>query len=120
MRNVGEFRVSGSGEKKNFIVLYTSGESRDWPDHLDVNTGRFTYCGDNRKPGCELHATNGNRILRRVFASFGLVENPAVFRFQKIPYSFQLPVRSVQGACGAWLSGSAFDRKLGGRLENIG
>lgn len=87
VRNVGGFRVSGSGEKKNFIVLYTSGESRDWPDQLDVNTGRFTYYGDNRKPGCELHATNGNRILRKVFDSLHSNRSkiPPFFVFRKSP-----------------------------------
>ena len=87
--NVGGFRVSGLGEKKNFIVLYTSGENRDWPDQLDVNTGRFTYYGDNRKPGRELHATNGNKILRRVFDSLhsDRLKIPPFFRFQKIPDS---------------------------------
>ena len=54
-------RITGLGEKKKFTVLCTSGENRDWPDQLDVNTGRFIYYGDNRKPGRELHATNGSR-----------------------------------------------------------
>ena len=120
--NVGGFRVSGLGEKKNFIVLYTSGENKDWPDQLDVNTGQFTYYGDNRKPGRKLHATNGNKILERVFDSLHSNRSkiPPFFVFQEIPDSGQLPVGSVQGACGARLFGAAFDRRLGGCLENIG
>lgn len=85
--NVGGFRDLGSGEKKNFIVLYTSGENRDWPDQLDVNTGRFTYYGDNRKPGRELHTTNGNKILKRVFDSLHSDRSqiPPFFVFRKSP-----------------------------------
>lgn len=83
--NVKGFRDSGRGKKKNFIVLYTSGENKDWPDQLDVNTGRFTYYGDNRKPGRELHATNGNKILRRVFDSLhsDRLKIPPFFVFRK-------------------------------------
>jgi hypothetical protein len=50
-------------------VLYTSGADRDWPDALDRETGQFTYFGDNREPGKELHDTSrgGNAILRSCF-----------------------------------------------------
>lgn len=67
--NMGGFRAAGRGEDKRFVVLYTSGEDRDWPDVLDLTTGRFTYYGDNKTPGHELHETTrkGNQILRRVF-----------------------------------------------------
>lgn len=74
--NQGGFRPSGLGDVKRFVVLFTSGEDRDWPDHLDLNTGRFLYYGDNKRPGHDLHATRrkGNNILRRVFDL--LHENP--------------------------------------------
>ena len=67
--NLGGFRAAGRGYDKRFVVLYTSGEDRDWPDHLDTNSGRFLYYGDNKRPGRELHDTRpgGNRILRYVF-----------------------------------------------------
>jgi len=41
----------------------------DWPDHLDTETGIFTYFGDNKKPGHELHDTPrfGNLLLRDMF-----------------------------------------------------
>jgi hypothetical protein len=67
--NLGGFRASGRGKGKRFVVLFTTGESRDWPDSIDPNTGRFVYYGDNRSPGHELHETplGGNRILRTVF-----------------------------------------------------
>jgi len=30
--NPGVFRAAGRGEDKVFVVLYTSGEDKDWPD----------------------------------------------------------------------------------------
>ena len=67
--NLGGFRISGLGDDKKFVVLFTSGEDKDWPDSLDLSTGQFVYYGDNKQPGCDLHATqrSGNRTLRHVF-----------------------------------------------------
>lgn len=67
--NQGGFRAAGRGDDKKFVVLYSTGEDRDWPDTLDTNTGQFIYYGDNKTPGHELHDTGpgGNRILRHVF-----------------------------------------------------
>jgi Restriction endonuclease AspBHI N-terminal/Restriction endonuclease len=69
--NQGGFRYAGSvkdGELR-LVVLYTSGADRDWPDALDRETGLFTYYGDNREPGKQLHDTSrsGNVILRACF-----------------------------------------------------
>jgi hypothetical protein len=52
-----------------FLVLTTSFAETDWPDSLDLETGIFTYYGDNREHGRDLHKTprNGNEILRRIF-----------------------------------------------------
>lgn len=68
--NMGGFRVSGRGGRKNWVVLFTTGEDRDWPDSLDLNTGKFIYFGDNKTPGHELHDTRagGNKVLRHAFA----------------------------------------------------
>jgi hypothetical protein len=43
----------------------------DWPDALDRETGVFTYYGDNKKPGRELHDTgrDGNLILQKMFSA---------------------------------------------------
>src|SRR5262245_26455825 len=99
--NQGGFRAAGIGQDKKFVVLYTSGEDRDWPDTLDLNTGQFIYYGDNKTPGHELHDTGpgGNRILRRVFdllhsspSSRALI--PPFFIFKKYPTSTS--ARSVQ------------------------
>lgn len=69
--NQGGFRYAGSpltGTVK-LVVLYTSGGESDWPDLLDPTTGDFTYYGDNRTPGHELHETQrkGNLLLRDIF-----------------------------------------------------
>ncbi|MFS0754464.1 restriction endonuclease [Noviherbaspirillum sp. 1P10PC] len=68
--NMGGFRVSGRGDRKNWVVLFTTGEDRDWPDFLDMNTGKFNYFGDNKTPGHELHDTRagGNKVLRHAFS----------------------------------------------------
>ena len=82
------------GERKShsyrLAVLYTSGSDPDWPDHLDVTTGLFTYYGDNKKPGSPLHETQpgGNEMLRFVFDAVHLPTPlrqfvPPFFVFQK-------------------------------------
>jgi hypothetical protein len=69
--NQGGFRTCGRVVKNavKLAVLYTSGAEPDWPDALDVYAGVFTYFGDNRSPGRELHDTQrkGNLLLSRVF-----------------------------------------------------
>lgn len=76
--NMGGFRVSGRGERKNWVVLFTTGEDRDWPDTLDLGTGQFVYYGDNKTPGHELHDTRagGNRVLRHAFARLHADQDP--------------------------------------------
>ena len=51
------------------VVLYSTLADTDWPDQLDLDLGRFTYYGDNKHPGHELHQTHrgGNRLLRQAF-----------------------------------------------------
>lgn len=89
--NMGGFRVSGRGDRKNWVVLFTTGEDRDWPDTLDLNTGKFTYFGDNKTPGHELHDTRagGNKVLRHAFARLHDDESPRIdispfFIFKKL------------------------------------
>jgi hypothetical protein len=90
--NQGGFRAAGRGDDKKFVVLYSTGEDRDWPDTLDTNTGQFIYYGDNKTPGHELHDTGpgGNRILRHVFHLLHGSPNdrrriPPFFTFRKYP-----------------------------------
>lgn len=67
--NQGGFRHLGKVESPNLVVVTTSMSEPDWPDSLDSQTGLFTYYGDNRQPGRELHSTPrwGNRMLRDMF-----------------------------------------------------
>lgn len=97
--NQGGFRPAGKGQDKKFVVLYTSGEDKDWPDTLDLNTGQFVYYGDNKSPGHELHDTQrgGNTILRRVFELLHSSHRstiPPFFVFRKYPTPAS--ARSVQ------------------------
>jgi hypothetical protein len=66
--------------------------NEDWPDVLDPATGTFTYYGDNRGPGNELHATarRGNQLLRAVFTAAhagpqGRLSVPPILLFQRVP-----------------------------------
>ena len=86
--NMGGFRYAGKREPGyDFVILYSTGETIDWPDHLDRETGQFTYFGDNRTPGQELHETpkKGNLLLRDVFTSkhSGERESPPFFLFEQ-------------------------------------
>lgn len=110
--NLGGFRPAGRGEDKRLVALFTTGEDKDWPDVLDLSTGQFTYFGDNKTPGHELHDTGpgGNRILRRVFSLLhaNLPQRsliPPFFVFKKYPTavsvrSFQFKGLAVPGFVG--------------------
>jgi hypothetical protein len=66
----GGFRYRGKVKGKlEMLVLVTSMSDPDWPDALGTESGIFTYFGDNKKPGRDLHDTgrDGNLILRTIF-----------------------------------------------------
>ena len=67
--NSGGFRYNGGRENPSYVVLYTTEKNPEWPDHMDIYSGLFTYYGDNKKPGRTLHDTfkGGNRILKKFF-----------------------------------------------------
>ncbi len=67
--NMGGFRYRGSLNKLELVVLTSSLNDPDWPDSLDLETGVFTYYGDNKSPGRALHDSprKGNELLRRIF-----------------------------------------------------
>lgn len=48
-----------------FVVLVTTFGESEWPDTLDLETGHFTYYGDNRHPGTDTNKTSlgGNALL---------------------------------------------------------
>ncbi|MGD9529336.1 MAG: restriction endonuclease [Candidatus Nanopelagicales bacterium] len=90
--NAGGFRYRGSPSKHSvtLAVLYTSGQDPFWPDYIDERTGVFTYHGDQKTPGRELHDTprKGNYFLRWIFAEAlnsdgGRLRVPPLFLFQK-------------------------------------
>jgi hypothetical protein len=65
----GGFRYRGRLDTLELVVLTSSKKDPDWPDFLDSGTGIYTYYGDNKTPGREIHKTRrfGNLILRQVF-----------------------------------------------------
>ena len=90
--NMGGFRISGRGNKKSWVVLFSTGEDKDWPDSLDIYSGQFIYYGDNKTPGHEIHQTSagGNKVLRSVFGQLHQAETPRCnippfFLFKKYP-----------------------------------
>jgi len=72
--NQGGFRILGTVEAPRLLVLTSSLDDPDWPDSLDAESGVFTYFGDNKRPGQELHDTRrwGNRLLRDAFSAVHL------------------------------------------------
>lgn len=72
-------------DEKAYIVLYTTGEDQDWPDTLDIETGKFKYYGDNKTPGAKVTDTvqRGNLILEQLFNETNHMNIPPVFIFQK-------------------------------------
>ena len=122
--NMGGFRLAGKGQDKQFVSLFTTGQERDWPDRIDLNTGQFTYYGDNRTPGHELHETplGGNRVLRRVFEL--LHSSPPQRELRHSLYSRNTRHRkyaccSVQRAQRPWPSESLRNRGFGRCMENL-
>ena len=81
IRNVGGFRFSKPDDKVLLCVLVTDGEQAEWPNVLDRQKGLFTYYGDNRSAGKDLHDTvsKGNSTLRDAFAS------ASAGRFEDVP-----------------------------------
>lgn len=89
--NQGGFRIRGKRRGTlDLVALISTFDDPDWPDELDRETGIFTYFGDNKKPGRELHDTGrgGNSILSRIFESAsggnaGRENVPPVFLFSR-------------------------------------
>lgn len=108
--NAGGFRFMGSPTNRQVraLALYTSVADAEWPDSLDIRTGIFTYYGDNKAPGRELHDTprKGNQALRHMFQDALSVEGrrdvPPIFLFQKTGTGADVTFRGllVPGARG--------------------
>lgn len=67
--NQGGFRPRGRRGQLEMLLLISKFNDPDWPDALDRETGVFTYYGDNKQPGRQLHDTGrgGNQLLKRIF-----------------------------------------------------
>ena len=67
--NLGGFRPKKGTSGTLYSVITSTGVEPEWPDSLDIFAGTYTYFGDNRKPGRELHDTKqrGNQLLRDSF-----------------------------------------------------
>ena len=65
----GGFRYRGNLDELRLVALTSSRKDPDWPDTMDLESGTYTYYGDNKKPGRLLHNTprKGNELLRRIF-----------------------------------------------------
>lgn len=72
--NQGGFRPVGArnGVNTKFCVLYSDLSHDDWPDRIELETGKFYYYGDNRKVNRGIHETvkKGNLILRYSFDEY--------------------------------------------------
>src|SRR5260370_39535921 len=91
----GGFRYRGKvADRLHLLVLTSSLADPDWPDSLDRETGVFTYYGDNKKPGQELHKTgrDGNLILQKIFnAARSGMEGPS-----------EVPPTFIFSGAGTW------------------
>lgn len=69
--NLGGFRTRSGSSGILFAVITSTGVEAEWPDSFDPYTGIYTYFGDNRSPGTDMHKTKqrGNSLLRNAFES---------------------------------------------------
>ncbi len=67
--NLGGFRLRNGQCGTLFAVITSTGVEAEWPDNLDPYSGIYTYFGDNRTPGAEMHKTKqrGNLLLKKAF-----------------------------------------------------
>ncbi len=131
MGNQGGFRPCGArnGAIPKYVVIYSTGKDIYWPDELDEELGLYTYYGDNKVPGSDLHDKKGNQILRDVFEMssssdvnvrknippFFLFERDSIggvkFRGLLVPGYNSVPSRE-------WLTALWAKRDEGGRFQN--
>jgi hypothetical protein len=122
--NMGGFRAMAgqSFGTCRLLIITSSGEEADWPDVLDAERGVFTYFGDNRQPGKELHDTpkGGNRLLRDMFAAISAIEMrpkvPPSLIFTKANSYGSMRFRGLAVPSSTWDSGLvAIWRQTNGR-----
>lgn len=76
INNVSGFRPKSRSDINNteiiscaFCVLITNFGELEWPDQINLETGIFTYYGDNRVPGAAIDSTpvGGNKLLQLTY-----------------------------------------------------
>ena len=128
---MGGFRIAGKGDDKKWVVLFTTENVKDWPDRFDSATGKFTYYGDNREPGSELHDKYGNQLLRNAYARLYDSAHPRVgvppffvFRKHKLSHASRsvefmgLAVPGFPGVAETEDLVAIWKSKEGGRFQN--
>lgn len=72
--NQGGFRYVGTLQNIRLCALYSELSDPEWPDILDTEFGRFSYYGDNKNAGYDLHDTRrkGNLVLKNTFNALHL------------------------------------------------
>ncbi len=61
------FRYLGSPPNYKMVVLYSSLKNADWPNFIDMESGIFTYYGDNKTSGHTLSEPRGNKLPEFAF-----------------------------------------------------
>lgn len=129
--NQGGFRPCGSknGTLPKYVVIFSTGKDVYWPDELDEEMGIYTYYGDNKEPGSDLHSKKGNRILRDIFE---MADSSDTNTRRKIPPFFLFERDNIGGAkfrgllvpgynsipTREWLIALWAKRDEGGRFQN--
>ena len=71
-----------------YVCLFSTGQEPEWHDYFEENTGKYTYFGDNRKPGNDILNTKqkGNIFLEKIFYDLSRGNRfriPPIFIFHK-------------------------------------
>ena len=123
--NQGGIRFAGSphvGTCK-LVALFTSGEDPDWPDSLDVLTGRLVYFGDNKHLGDSFTTPHGAAISFSRRCSKLCTQNPLKERPSHRSSSSKRSLAETFGSEGLLLqelrkdSPWTISRRCGGRLK---
>ena len=98
--NAGGFRPVGGivDQTVKYMVLTSSLAEEDWPDRIDTETGIFTYFGDNRDSGEDLHHPKGNQFLKDIFECLHVGDRkniPPIFVFTKAPGGYNQQFRGL-------------------------
>jgi hypothetical protein len=109
--NMGGFRAKKSVNRGiAYVVLFSTGVEKEWPDGYEPSDGTFRYFGDNRTVGKDLLSSDGNKLLARINeldldTLTGRLACPPFLLFNSVPKGPPRTVRSVGlavPAVGQW------------------